>query len=92
MDTREAGEASQGQYQRSTGSWSPQNDTGSYYDGGRDVGPPRGYGSRPPAMFDNARGGRGSRGRGRGAKGYRKLWEHVKSVGRGDTLDTDGSM
>uniref|UniRef100_A0A383VDG4 PROP1-like PPR domain-containing protein n=1 Tax=Tetradesmus obliquus TaxID=3088 RepID=A0A383VDG4_TETOB len=43
----------------------------------------------------SGRGGPGhnsSRGRSRSQKGYKRLWDHVKTVGRGDTLDTDGGM
>ena len=43
--------------------------------------------------FQKARGhptGRQNMRQGRRSKGYRRLWEQVKSVGRGDALDADG--
>ena len=62
-------------------SWNQGSDTAPYYDNQRYQGVASRHGR-------GAHSGRGS-GSGRRAKGYRRLWEHVKTVGRGDAIDVD---
>jgi hypothetical protein len=77
-----------GRYGHGQSSWSGQMDTAHVHDTYRPDGGPPGYRT-------SGRGGPGhnsNRGRSRSQKGYKRLWDHVKSVGRGDTPDTDGGM
>eukprot|EP00882_Tetradesmus_deserticola_P011250 GHRQ01011901.1.p1 GENE.GHRQ01011901.1~~GHRQ01011901.1.p1 ORF type:complete len:586 (+),score=234.04 GHRQ01011901.1:180-1937(+) len=77
-----------GRYGRGQACFSGQNDIAQVHDTYRPDGGP-GY------HRTSGRGGpghNGNRGRSRSQSGYKRLWDHVKTVGRGDTLDTDGGM